>query len=73
MKFTAQITVEVEADTFASAADHEREINKLYQEFRARYGECRLEIKQRRVQHATPAKTRTGRIRHTGNLAQYGT
>jgi hypothetical protein len=73
MKFTAQITVEVEADSFASAAEHEREITKLFNGFKSIYQDCRLEIKQRRVQQTNVVRSRQRRTRHTGNLANYGT
>jgi hypothetical protein len=73
MRFVAQITVEVEADSFASAAEHEREITKLFQGLKANYPSCRLEIKQRRAPQAKTARVKTGRPRHTGNLATYGT
>ncbi len=68
----AQITVEVEADSFATAAEHEREITRLFQQFKAEYENCRLEIKQRRAQPVKAARTKPARPRHTGNLASYG-
>lgn len=73
MKFTAQIIVDIDAETFANAAEHEREITNLFQDLKARYENCRLEIKQRRASNATAQRRRAARPRQTGNLAVYRT
>jgi hypothetical protein len=72
MKFIAHITIEVEADTFAAAADQERAINKSYQDLRENFSNCRLAIKQRRSRSGAPPEARVKRMRYTGNLATYG-
>ena len=73
MQFVARIIVEVDADTFESAADHEREIKRSYQDLRKTYPECRLEIKQRRMPRRPPETdlSRKKAEGYTGKLSNY--
>ncbi len=71
MRFIARITVEIEADTFAAAADHEREIKKSYQALKSTYQDCHLEIKQRRTARVKETRPRQKLVRYTGKLSNY--
>lgn len=58
----AQITIDLNADDFVGAADHQRRIEELLQSVRRVYEEARLEFRERRprpprrVQASRPLK-----------------
>ena len=73
MKFIARMIVEVEAESFAVAADHEHQIKGVYQQLRTVYPDCKLEIKQLRSARRAP-EVDTHRQRaagHNGKIAHY--
>jgi hypothetical protein len=68
----AQVVIDLQANDFASAADHQRRIEALMADIRARYPEATLEFRERRPRppRALPLK---GPMRHyTGAVLDYG-
>jgi hypothetical protein len=68
----AQVIIDLKANDFASAADHQRSIEDLMTAIRARYPEAALEFRERRPRppRALPMK---GPMRHyTGAVLDYG-
>jgi hypothetical protein len=67
----AQVTIDLSANDFASAADHQRRIEQLMDAIRDRYPEASLEFRERRPRppRALPMK---GPLRHyTGAVTDY--
>jgi len=71
IQLRAQVTIDLNANDFASAADHQRSIEDLMTAIRARYPAAELEFRERRPRppRALPMK---GPMRHyTGAVIDY--
>jgi hypothetical protein len=72
MKLRAQILIEVEAEDFLAAANHERAIRSIFKSLQADYDNAHLEFRE--VRSKTPKMDGTDlrkMRRYTGNLHQY--
>jgi len=72
MKLRAQIVIEVEAEDFLAAANHERAIQGIFRDLQSDYGSAQLEFRE--VRSKTPKDVAAGvrkMRRYTGNLHQY--
>lgn len=68
----AQITIDVRAEDFVGAAEHQRRLEELMTSIRGLYSEANLVFRERRPR---PARTlpRQRAVRHyTGAVAEYG-
>jgi hypothetical protein len=72
LRLRAQITIDIEAEDFVSAADHQRRVESFIDEIRQVYGDTNLVLKERRVL-AGPRERRPepGQRRPTGKLNSY--
>lgn len=74
MKLRAEICIEIEANDYIDAADHQRSVETLFGEVKAKYGQASLAIRQLRERQTTTPRARRQEPRHrhnTGNLALY--
>jgi hypothetical protein len=76
MKLRAEICIEIEADDYIAAADHQRSVETLFGNVKAKYGQASLAIRQLRERQAPAPAPRARRQEprhrhHTGNLALY--
>ncbi len=64
MKLRAQIVVDIEAANYAEAAEHQRHLELLLENLRARYPTAQLQIRERRERkaHLAPDAHFTPRI-----------
>lgn len=72
MKLRAQILIEVEAEDFVSAANHEQAIQTIFRDLQGAYGTAQLEFREVRsksLKENAPALRKMRR--YTGNLHQY--
>jgi hypothetical protein len=72
MKLRAQIMIEVEAEDFLAAANHERAIQDIFRTLQSDYSSAQLEFRE--VRSKTPKDGVIGARkmrRYTGNLHQY--
>ncbi len=72
MKLRAQIMIEVEAEDFLAAANHERAIQGIFRNLQNDYSSAQLEFRE--VRNKTPKEGAVGvrkMRRYTGNLHQY--
>ena len=72
MKLRAQIMIEIEAEDFVAAANHERAIQTIFQGLRADYQSAQLEFREVRGKSARNDNSDLRKMRrYTGNLNQY--
>ena len=72
MKLRADITININATDYISAADHQRAIENLYETIRNLYADAVLEFRQVRERYAAPSQVVRPRGRNaTGALALY--
>lgn len=76
MKLKAEISIEIEADDYVAAADHQRSVEMLFGNVKAKYSQASLAIRQLRERQATatsakPRRQEPRHRHHTGNLAIY--
>jgi hypothetical protein len=74
MKLRAEICIEIEADDYIAAADHQRSVERLFGDVKAQYGQASLAIRQMRERHSpqtSPRRQEPRHRHHTGNLALY--
>jgi hypothetical protein len=72
LKLRAQITIDIEAEDFVSAADHQRRVEAFIETIRQVYDDTSLVLKERRVL-AGPREPRPEPVqrRPTGKLNSY--
>ena len=72
LKLRAQITIDIEAADFVSAADHQRQVEGFIENIRQVYADTNLVLRERRVL-AGPREHRPepGQRRPTGKLNSY--
>ena len=79
MKLRAEITIELDADDYVAAAEHQRRVEALFQAVKSEYGQASFGFRQLRERNHRPAAAKLApapaaraRVRHhTGNLANY--
>jgi hypothetical protein len=74
MKLRAEISIEIDADDYIAAADHQRSVEMLFGDVKAQYGQASLAIRQMRERQPAAPRPRRQEPRHrhhTGNLALY--
>jgi len=72
MKLRAQIMIEVEADDFMAAANHEQAIQTIFRDLQSRYSAAQLEFREVRSKSAKDNVTSLRKMkRYTGNLHSY--
>jgi hypothetical protein len=72
MKLRAQIMIEVEAEDFVSAANHERAIQAIFQNLQSDYKTAQLEFREVRGKSMREGANDLRKMRrYTGNLNQY--
>ena len=72
MKLRAQISIEIDAEDFVSAANHERAIQPLFRNLQSEYETAQLEFREVRGRSAkTTGESLRKMRRYTGNLNQY--
>ncbi len=72
MKLRAQILIEVEAEDFLAAANHERAIQTIFKSLQADYDNAQLEFREVRSKTPKPDGAALRKMqRYTGNLHQY--
>jgi hypothetical protein len=72
LRLRAQITIDIEAADFVSAADHQRRVESFIDDIRQIYSDTNLVLKERRILAGPrPAQPDAGRRRHTGKLNSY--
>lgn len=70
MRLRAQIIIDVEADDFATAAEHQKRLEDLYREVRHHYEQARFDFRQRRLR--TGRNDRPSQPQHyTGRMSSY--
>jgi len=67
----AQITIDVSADDFVSAADHQRRIETLMNSVRQSYDQAELEFRERRPRALRSLPRRGPVPRYTGAVSDY--
>ncbi|HYC66069.1 hypothetical protein [Brevundimonas sp.] len=67
----AQITIDVSAEDFVSAADHQKRIETLMSSVRETYGQAELEFRERRPRTMRTLPRREAVPRYTGAVAEY--
>ena len=73
MKLRAQITIDIHADDFADAAEHERRIQTLMEMVQSEYRQAALLFRERRDRpvRGTPAASSARPIHYTGRMHEY--
>jgi hypothetical protein len=76
VKLRAEIKIEIDADDYIEAADHQRQVAALFQAVKASYGDADLSFRQLRTVSGMPSAATAARgkshFRHaTGNLSIY--
>ena len=71
MKLRAQITIEVEAEDFVAAANHERAIQGIFKALQSDYQNAQLEFREVRSKAPKAGAALRKMRRYTGNLNQY--
>ena len=67
----AQITIDVSAEDFVSAADHQKRIETLMTSVKQSYGQAELEFRERRPRTMRTLPRRGPVPRYTGAVAEY--
>ena len=62
MELRAQITVDISADDFVQAADHQSRLTKFVQELKSQYPEVQLIIRERRERKPDPAASPNAQV-----------
>ena len=70
LKLRADFVIEIEADDFVEAADHQRRLEKLWAAIRAEYEHARFSFNERRARSGAAARSGPRQLR-TGNLHDY--
>ena len=72
MKLRAQIVIEVEAEDFVTAANHERAIQDIFRNVKNEYEIAQLEFREVRGRSAKEGEAGLRKMRrYTGNLNTY--
>lgn len=72
MKLRAELVVDLEAEDYIGAAEHQRYVESIFAELKQRYSDATLSIRQLRDRGQAAARTTAPRFRHhTGALAAY--
>jgi hypothetical protein len=73
MKLRAQITIDILAEDFRDAAEHQARVEGLMQAVRREYGQASLEFRERRDRppRRPPAGVAPARLHYTGRLHEY--
>jgi hypothetical protein len=74
MKLRAEICIEIDAEDYIAAADHQRSVEQLFGDVKAKYSQASLAIRQMRERHtpkSSPRRQEPRHRHHTGNLALY--
>ncbi len=72
MRLRAQILIEVDAEDFVAAANHERAIQAAFKNLQLEYGSAQLELREVRTKTPKDGATALNKMRrYTGNLNQY--
>jgi len=72
LRLRAQITIDIEANDFVAAADHQRRVEDFITQIREVYGEAGLVLKERRAPLGASAARPPARSRkHTGAVNAY--
>lgn len=68
----AQVTIDLSAEDFASAADHQRRIETLMTAIRDRYPDASLEFRERRPRPPRALPMKSPMRHYTGAVIDYG-
>ncbi len=71
MKLRAQILIDIEAEDFVAAADHQRRIQIIMDDVRRAYGQAELVFRERRPRALCPGEPALLVRQGTGALHQY--
>lgn len=72
MRLKATFTIDLEAADFISAAERQRDMERLLQDIRAQYASAELKITERRLHHGRRHSLAEPRTDITGCLNTYG-
>ena len=67
----AQITIDLNADDFVVAADHQKRVEALLQQVRDIYPQAELLLRERKTRRARRVHAEYVAREHTGRLADY--
>jgi hypothetical protein len=72
MKLRAELVIDLEAEDYIGAAEHQRFVETVFSGLKERYGQATMSIRQLRDKREGPGRASTPRFRHhTGALAAY--
>jgi hypothetical protein len=72
MRLRAQILIEVDAEDFVAAANHERAIQAIFKNLQLEYSSAQLELREVRSKAPREGGASLSKMpRYTGNLNQY--
>jgi hypothetical protein len=71
MRLRAQIVIDIDADDFTEAADHQQRLERLFHAIRTEYVQAQWEFRQRRQRSLRDGAPVDGPHHYTGRMAEY--
>jgi retron-type reverse transcriptase len=71
MRLRAQIVIDIDADDFTEAADHQLRLERLFHVIRDEYVQAQWEFRQRRQRSLRNGPAIDGPHHYTGRMAEY--
>ena len=71
MRLRAEIVIDIDANDFADAAEHQERVHRVFEAVRQTYDHARLEFRQRRERTRRPGSGARGVLHYTGRMSEY--